>query len=154
MSITAFTFSSCCCTLLLVNVNFCVYCNFIVIWKLITQDWVALYSSSSSSFLWFREIVKSYVRLVDTSILYMVLHVLLPWRRELQRKIFTEISDSAEIINYAQPMDVPRVVLDDYVELFVIVMLEIIRRSTFVFLYYKLLCLLLTCTCTVNLLYP
>ncbi|CAL8091723.1 unnamed protein product [Orchesella dallaii] len=100
-----------------------------LIWNLITQDWVALYSASSPTFIWFRDIVKSYVRLVDTKILYAILHVLLPWRRELQRKIFTEISDSAEIINYAQSVDVPRIVLDDYVELFVIVMLEIIRRQ-------------------------
>lgn len=103
-----------------------------MIWKLITEDWLALYTTHPIAFIWFREIVHNYIRLVSTKVLYRLLLVLLPWRRELQRKIFTEISDSAEITNYAQSQDVPKVLLDDYVELFVVVLLEVLRRSILV----------------------
>lgn len=100
-----------------------------LIWKLITQDWLAVYSAHPVTFLWFREIVQNYVKLVSMKVLIRLLNVLLPWRRELQRKIFTEISESAEVINYANPTDVPKIMLDDYVELFVIVLLEVLRRK-------------------------
>lgn len=98
-------------------------------WKLITEDWLALYSTSPLTFVWFRDLVLKYASLLSVKILRRLLVVLLPWRRELQRKIFTEISDSAEIINYAHPLDVPKVMLDDYVQLFVVVLLEAIKRN-------------------------
>lgn len=101
-----------------------------LMWKLMTQDWLALYSAQPPIFVWFREIVQSYVRLVDVKVLNRLLLVLLPWRRELQRKIFTEISESAEVMNYSNSMEVPaKILLDDYVELFVIVLLELLRRK-------------------------
>jgi len=65
-----------------------------------TTDWMTIYSLPGPVFIWFRNAVENNLKSLDTKSLVKLLRVLVLWRRELQRKIFTEISDLAEIIDF------------------------------------------------------
>jgi hypothetical protein len=100
-----------------------------VFWNLITADWMSIYAAQPAVFFWFRSLVLQNLKSFTTPMLSRLLRTLIPWRRELQRKIFTEISDLVNIIDFTVSPDVDRVVIDDYVSLFLVILLEAVRRS-------------------------
>ena len=63
-------------------------------------DWVAIYTAPSAVFFWLRDLVRSNIEKLDTEMLYSLCQSLMPWRRELLRKVFCEASDLTEIIDF------------------------------------------------------
>lgn len=76
------------------------FIQFTVFWNLISADWLAFYTTEPAVFIWIRALIWKFLRKINTSLLVRLLKLLLPWRRELQRKIFTEVSDLAHIIDF------------------------------------------------------
>jgi hypothetical protein len=105
-------------------------------WNLLTSDWIAIYAADPSVFIWFRALIWKLLKRFKTPMLTKLLKLLLPWRRELQRKIFTEVNYGSEndFIDFTISPDVERVVVDDYVSLFLIILIEVVKRSKCTFL--------------------
>ncbi|XP_021946683.1 uncharacterized protein LOC110844719 isoform X2 [Folsomia candida] len=99
-------------------------------WNLLTIDWLAMYTTDPSVFIWFRALVWKFLRRFTSTMILKLLILLLPWRRELQRKIFTEVSDIVNIIDFTVSPEIERIVVDDYVSLFMIILIEAVRRTS------------------------
>lgn len=125
-------------------------------WKLLASDWMTLFAASSEVFHWIRDLLVMHLSSLDDEVLPKLLLKLIPWRKELRHKMFNENPDLTEIIDFTVThvskhkknclafltliylylkflyiccQDSAKSAINDYVELFLMLLLEVLKRS-------------------------
>jgi len=74
----------------------------IAFWNLLVCDWKGIYGASPQVFCWFRELLLANMGSLEYESLCRLCKSLMPWRRELLRKFFCDVSDLTESIDFTQ----------------------------------------------------